>query len=125
MRVAVPKEVKNNEFRVALTPSGVDELVRRGHDVVVEQGAGVGSSFSDTEYKDAGAVLLAGADDVWAAGELLLAWGYRRVTIDEWRAARRSAPRCLRRTSPRRPRLSGQAGRPARLPRSSPLPGRP
>ncbi|MCF6508114.1 alanine dehydrogenase [Blastococcus sp. MG754426] len=72
MRIAVPREVKNNEFRVALTPSGVHELVRHGHEVVVETCAGVGSSISDEEYRAAGATVLDDADDVWAAGELVL-----------------------------------------------------
>ena len=50
MRIAVPTEVKNNEFRVAITPVGVHELVRRGHEVYIQKGAGVGSSISDEEY---------------------------------------------------------------------------
>ncbi|MEU7816766.1 alanine dehydrogenase [Pseudonocardia sp. NPDC049154] len=72
MRIAVPREVKDNEFRVALTPAGVHELVRRGHEVVVEQGAGLGSSIPDQEFKAAGAQLLADADAVWNSAELLL-----------------------------------------------------
>jgi alanine dehydrogenase len=72
MRIAVPREVKDNEFRVALTPAGVHELVRRGHEVVVEQGAGLGSSIPDQEFKAAGAQLLADADAVWSSAELLL-----------------------------------------------------
>ena len=72
MRIAVPREVKNNEFRVALTPEGAHELVRNGHEVYLEQGAGEGSSFGDDEFKAAGAQILADADDVWTAGELLL-----------------------------------------------------
>jgi alanine dehydrogenase len=72
MRVAIPREVKDNEFRVAATPAGVHELVRRGHEVIVQQGAGLGSSITDAEYKDAGAQVLAEAAQVWASGELLL-----------------------------------------------------
>jgi alanine dehydrogenase len=72
MRIGVPREVKDNEFRVALTPAGVHELARRGHEVVVEQGAGLGSSITDAEFKSAGAELRAQADDVWAAAELVL-----------------------------------------------------
>lgn len=72
MRVAVPREVKDSEFRVAITPAGVHELARRGHDVIVEQGAGEGSSISDAEFKAAGAEIIAGADAVWAAAELVL-----------------------------------------------------
>ncbi|SDG58763.1 alanine dehydrogenase [Pseudonocardia oroxyli] len=72
MRIGVPAEVKDNEFRVALTPAGVHELTRRGHEVVVEQSAGLGSSITDDEFKTAGAELRASADEVWEAAELLL-----------------------------------------------------
>ncbi len=72
MKVAIPREVKNNEFRVAITPSGVHELVRHGHDVVVEHDAGVGSSIGDDDYVAAGAKILPTADDVWGEGELVL-----------------------------------------------------
>jgi len=72
MRIGVPKEVKNHEYRVAITPAGVHELVGRGHDVSIERGAGVGSSISDEEFLAAGAKLLDTADEVWAQAELLL-----------------------------------------------------
>ncbi|HET7398220.1 MAG TPA: alanine dehydrogenase [Intrasporangium sp.] len=72
MQVGIPLEVKNNEFRVAITPAGVHELVRHGHDVFVEQGAGVGSAISDGDYAAAGATVLPTADAVWDAGELIL-----------------------------------------------------
>lgn len=72
VRIAVPREVKDNEARVALTPAGVHELVGRGHDVVVEQDAGAGSSISDSDYKAAGAQVVTGADAVWGGAELLL-----------------------------------------------------
>jgi len=72
MRVGVPKEVKVHEYRVAITPAGVHELVGRGHDVVVERGAGLGSSITDDEYRAAGAKLLESADEVWAAAGLVL-----------------------------------------------------
>lgn len=72
VKVGIPREVKNNEFRVAITPAGVHELVRHGHEVVVEQGAGTGSSITDAEYVAAGAVILPTADEVWAAADLLL-----------------------------------------------------
>ncbi|SNX57401.1 L-alanine dehydrogenase [Streptomyces sp. TLI_55] len=72
VKVGIPREVKNNEFRVAITPSGVHELVRHGHQVVIEQGAGVGSSIPDEEYIAAGATILGTADEVWAAADLLL-----------------------------------------------------
>lgn len=72
MRIGVPKEVKDHEYRVAITPAGVHELVSRGHDVVIEAGAGVGSSISDLEYVGSGAKILKSADEVWAAAELVL-----------------------------------------------------
>ncbi len=72
MRVGVPKEVKNHEYRVAITPAGVHELVRHGHEVLVETSAGVGSSIPDDEYAAAGATILDTADEVWAAGEMVL-----------------------------------------------------
>lgn len=72
MRVGVPREVKNNEFRVAITPAGVLELTRHGHEVVIERDAGVGSSISDGEYVAAGAQILATADDVWGTADLIL-----------------------------------------------------
>jgi alanine dehydrogenase len=72
VKVGIPREVKNNEFRVAITPAGVHELVRHGHQVFVEQNAGVGSSITDDEYVSAGAQILATADEVWATTDLLL-----------------------------------------------------
>jgi alanine dehydrogenase len=72
MRIGVPAEVKNNEFRVAVTPAGVHELVRAGHQVLVEAGAGAGSSLTDDDFAAAGATILAAADDVWAGADLLL-----------------------------------------------------
>ncbi|MDN5855652.1 MAG: alanine dehydrogenase [Actinomycetia bacterium] len=72
MKVGVPKEVKNNEFRVALTPSGVHELVRSGHEVYVEEQAGVGSSIPDDDFAAAGATILDAPDKVWEAGDLIL-----------------------------------------------------
>ena len=72
MRVGVPKEVKDNEYRVAITPAGVHELVGHGHSVVVEKDAGTGSSIPDEEFVAAGATLAGSADDVWADAELVL-----------------------------------------------------
>ena len=72
MLVAVPTEVKNNEFRVALTPGGVQELVRAGHQVLVQSGAGVGSGASDQDYRDAGAELVDDVDELWQRAELVL-----------------------------------------------------
>ncbi|MDQ0937839.1 alanine dehydrogenase [Streptomyces turgidiscabies] len=72
VKVGIPREVKNNEFRVAITPPGVHELVRHGHQVVIEQNAGVGSSITDDEFVAAGARILATADEVWSTADLLL-----------------------------------------------------
>ncbi|MEU5346217.1 alanine dehydrogenase [Streptomyces sp. NPDC020766] len=72
VKVGIPREVKNNEFRVAITPAGVHELVRHGHQVLIEQNAGVGSSIPDAEYVAAGARIVATADEVWATADLLL-----------------------------------------------------
>ena len=72
MRVGVPKEVKNNEYRVAMTPAGVHELVVHGHEVFVESTAGVGSAIPDDQYVEAGAKLLDSADEVWETGEMIL-----------------------------------------------------
>ena len=72
MKVSIPKEVKNNEYRVAITPAGVHELVAHGHEVFVEESAGVGSSIPDEDYLAAGAKILSSADDVWASGDLIL-----------------------------------------------------
>jgi alanine dehydrogenase len=72
MQIGVPKEIKNNEYRVALTPAGVRELALRGHDVLVERSAGIGSSISDDEYEAAGAKILDSADAVWASAGLVL-----------------------------------------------------
>jgi alanine dehydrogenase len=70
--VGIPREVKNHEYRVAITPSGVHELVRNGHEVVIEKDAGVGSSILDSDYAAAGATILDTADEVWGRGDLIL-----------------------------------------------------
>ncbi|SCK54198.1 alanine dehydrogenase [Streptomyces sp. WMMB 714] len=72
VKVGIPREVKNNEFRVAITPAGAHELVRNGHQVVIEEGAGAGSSIPDGEYVAAGAEILGSADEVWATSDMLL-----------------------------------------------------
>ena len=72
MRISVPREVKDTELRVAMTPSGVDQLVRAGHEVYVETGAGTGSAIADDDYAAAGATVLPGPDETWAAAELVL-----------------------------------------------------
>ncbi len=72
MRVGIPKEVKNHEYRVAITPIGVHELVEHGHEVVVEKSAGMGSQIPDEEYVAAGATILDSADDVWGDADMVL-----------------------------------------------------
>ncbi len=72
MKIGVPREVKDREYRVALTPAGTKELVSNGHEVVVEQSAGEGSGFADDAYIVAGARILTDAADVWSAVDLLL-----------------------------------------------------
>ncbi|WKZ58395.1 MAG: alanine dehydrogenase [Cyclobacteriaceae bacterium] len=72
MIIGVPKEIKNNENRVALTPAGTQELVKRGHTVYVENSAGVGSGFSDDEYTKAGAKMLKTAEEVFSIAEMIM-----------------------------------------------------
>ena len=72
MRVGVPSEVKNHEYRVACTPAGVHEFVQHGHQVLVEEGAGSGSSLPDADFVAAGATILDTADQVWAEADLVL-----------------------------------------------------
>ncbi|MFL6036874.1 MAG: alanine dehydrogenase, partial [Gaiellaceae bacterium] len=71
MKIGVAKEIKTDEYRVALTPAGALELIRRGHDVAIEAGAGVGSAFADAAYERVGA-RIGSTDDVWSDAELLL-----------------------------------------------------
>ena len=72
MIIGVPKEIKNNENRVGMTPAGVAEMVKRGHRVYVQQTAGIGSGFSDEEYVKAGAEMLPTIDAVYAAAEMIV-----------------------------------------------------
>ena len=72
MKVGVPKEVKNHEYRVAITPIGVHELTAHGHEVYIEKGAGEGSTIHDDEYVAAGARILDSADDVWGTADMVL-----------------------------------------------------
>jgi len=72
MRIGIPVEVKDNEHRVAMTPDGVHELARAGHEVRVEAGAGSGSSFDDDAFAEAGATIVDDADELWAWSELVL-----------------------------------------------------
>jgi len=70
--IGVPKEIKTNENRVAVVPAGVEALTRCGHDVFVEESAGVGSGFSDEDFKGAGAKILPSADDVWDRADMII-----------------------------------------------------
>src|SRR3546814_6176545 len=72
MRVGVPKEIKNNEFRVGLTPASVAELTAAGHEVVVETNAGLGIDFSDESYVSAGAEILTTASAVFDAADMIV-----------------------------------------------------
>ena len=99
MRVGIPTEIKNNEYRVAITPAGVAELIRRGHEVLIQAGAGDGSAISDADFKAAGAQLINTADEVWAEADLLLK--VKEPIEAEYVAAcaraRRSSPTCTSR----------------------------
>ena len=72
MRIGIPTEIKDDEYRVAITPAGVHELTARGHEVYVQAGAGAGSSITDADYTAAGAKVLDTADEVWGQAALLL-----------------------------------------------------
>src|SRR3546814_3053755 len=81
MKVGVPAEIKADEYRVSLTPAGVRELADRGHEVLVQAGAGEGSSISDAEYKAQGAKILKTAADVFDGSEMVL--GVKEPQADE------------------------------------------
>lgn len=72
MIIGVPKEIKNHEYRVAITPAGVGEFVKNKHQVLVETKAGLGSAISDEEYLKAGALIISTADEVWLKSDLIL-----------------------------------------------------
>ncbi len=72
MRIGVPREIKNHEYRVAITPTGVHELTSHGHEVVIETGAGDGSSITDAELTAAGAAIAPTAEDVWGEADMVL-----------------------------------------------------
>lgn len=72
MIIGIPKEIKNNENRVAITPAGVVALKKSGHQVLIEQGAGLASGFEDADYKAAGADILAEAKDVWGKADMVM-----------------------------------------------------
>ncbi|MFT4245611.1 MAG: alanine dehydrogenase [Micrococcaceae bacterium] len=72
MKISIPKEVKNNEFRVAITPAGVHELIRFGHEVYIEKDAGLGSNIPDEQYEAEGAKIIDSADKVWEIADMVL-----------------------------------------------------
>ncbi len=82
MKIGIPREIKANEHRVALTPAGAAALVEAGHDVLVESGAGTGSGFSDEQYKSAGAKLSPHAEDIWSQAGLIAK--VKEPIPDEW-----------------------------------------
>src|SRR5512141_2240047 len=71
MRIGVAKEIKPDEYRIALTPAGALELINHGHEVAIEQGAGVGSAFPDEAFARVGAEIVS-VDDVWQRSDLVL-----------------------------------------------------
>jgi len=88
MIVGVPKEIKTAENRVALVPAGAESLVGDGHTVLVEQGAGLGSGFSDEAYRAVGASIAGSADEVWAKAEMILK--VKEPIESEWKRIRQS-----------------------------------
>ncbi|WP_018131471.1 alanine dehydrogenase [Effusibacillus pohliae] len=72
MKIGIPKEIKNNENRVAITPAGVEALKSHGHEVYIEKSAGLGSGFTDEEYRQKGAVILDTAAEVWATADMVM-----------------------------------------------------
>jgi alanine dehydrogenase len=87
MKVGIPTEIKNHEYRVAITPAGVMELVRNGHEVVIQEGAGIGSSIPDEDFVAAGAKMLPTADDVWGTADMILK--VKEPIADEYHRMRR------------------------------------
>ena len=82
MIVGIPKEVKPDEYRVAITPAGVRELTATGHTVLLEQGAGVGSSMPDSDFSATGATIVDTAADVWAQSDMVLK--VKEPVLDEY-----------------------------------------
>ncbi|MGI8812077.1 MAG: alanine dehydrogenase [Pyrinomonadaceae bacterium] len=72
MKIGLPKEIKDNEYRVGLTPAGVNALVNSGHELFVQKSAGEGSGFTDEQYVKAGGKIVDSADDVWATGDMIV-----------------------------------------------------
>lgn len=72
MKISVPTEIKNREYRVGITPVGVHELVTHGHEVYVQKGAGLGSSITDEEFEAQGATILPDAEQTWAIADMVI-----------------------------------------------------
>ena len=72
MKIGVPKEIKNNENRVGMTPAGVFELIKVGHSVYIQENAGFGSGFTDTDYKVVGANILSSIEEVYAICDMIV-----------------------------------------------------
>jgi alanine dehydrogenase len=87
MVIGIPKEIKSDEYRVAVTPAGVEMLARAGHEVLIEKGAGLGSGFTDDFYEKAGARPATSAADVWSRAELILK--VKEPIASEWPRMRR------------------------------------
>ncbi len=104
MRIGVPTEIKADEYRVAITPAGVRELSSRGHEVIVQSGAGEGSAMSDEQFQAQGARILPDADAVFAEAELVLKV---KEPQPEEVARLRGGPGPVHLSSPRRRARSG------------------
>jgi alanine dehydrogenase len=72
MLIGVPKEIKTDEYRIAMIPAGVEELTRAGHKVMIQAGAGQGSGISDEQYANNGATIISGADEIWAKADMIV-----------------------------------------------------
>ena len=94
MKIGVPKEIKDNENRVGMTPAGVAELVKHGHNVVVQHTAGEGSGFSDADYEKVGAKILPTIEDVYAEAEMIVK--VKEPIASEYYAEERRYVYCLR-----------------------------
>ena len=93
MKIGVVKEIKNHEYRVALRPSGADQLIKDGHQVMVETGAGAGTSFTDDQYREKGCSIGADAAEVWASCDMIMK--VKEPLASEWphmREGRSSSP---------------------------------
>lgn len=90
MKIGLPKEIKDNEYRVGLTPAGVQALKQAGHEVFVQKTAGEGSGFTDDQYVKAGGQLLETADEVWQTGDMIVK--VKEPVQPEYTRMRESAP---------------------------------